>query len=95
MANIKIKGRTESIIISNDLAKKIKLLKFGDENGNNKASSTDLIDLGEWAGEIGEIRSIEIEKPRTNSYTQPDLTEEERANVRVLLEKYKPDFLKR
>ncbi len=64
MALIKIKGRKDALTIPDDVARKIKQRKFGDESrGVEKALSNDLVDLGdEWSGEYGQIVSIELER---------------------------------
>lgn len=67
MALIYIKRKREPIEVSNDRARKIKQLRFGDPDGsgNNKAEPTEMIDLGdEWAGELGQIVSVEMTKER-------------------------------
>lgn len=80
MALISIKGRKEPIEISNEIARKIKHRWCGDVNtGAGKADKTDILDLGEWAGEYGAIRSIELDrgpapapkvKPVQNKFTR-------------------------
>ena len=63
-ARVFIKGRKEPIEIENDRARKLKVLRFGDANGNGKADPLQGIDLGdEWAGEIGKIATIELDRP--------------------------------
>ena len=64
MAKIKIRGRLEPIEIENEKAQKVKDRKFG-FNGVEKAEPTDLVDLGEWAGEYSRI--VEIEMTKTSS----------------------------
>lgn len=62
-ARVFIKGRKEPIEIENDRARKLKILRFGDANGNGKADPMQGIDLGdEWAGELGKISSVELER---------------------------------
>lgn len=61
MARIKIRGRQEYIEIENDRAKKLKLLKFGDDT-HPAAAPTELVDLGDWSGELGRVVEIEMTK---------------------------------
>lgn len=63
MARIRIKGRTEEIIVDNDKARRIKARWAGDPQNNiTKADRGDILDLGEWSGEYGSIRSIELDR---------------------------------
>lgn len=83
MALIEIKGRKEKIVIDNMRAVKIKVLRFGDIDGNGAVDPKDGIDLGDWAGEIGMIRSVEIEKSKIyNNDQEPELTPAQKENVR-------------
>lgn len=64
---IYIKRKKDPIEVTEDRARKIKLLRFGND-GENKADPEELIDLGdEWAGKLGEITAVEIKKdvPKT------------------------------
>lgn len=63
MATIKIRGRLEPITIENDRAYKVKQRKFG-LDGVEKAEPTDVVDLGDWAGEYSRIVEIEMTKER-------------------------------
>lgn len=63
MALIYIRARREPIEIENERARKIKALRFGDINGENKADPSEMIDLGDaWAGELGRIVAVEMTK---------------------------------
>lgn len=63
MAKIKIIGRREPIEIDNEKARAIKRMRFGDLDGNGKVDPKEDIDLGdEWAGKIGQIDWIELDK---------------------------------
>lgn len=63
MAKITIKGRKEPIEVENEIAKRVKSRWCGDPTtGAGKAQKDDILDLGEWAGEYGSIRSIELDK---------------------------------
>lgn len=73
MALIKIRGRLEPITIDDARAKKIKERKFGVEGRVEKALPTELIDLGEWAGEYGRIVEIELSRA-----AEPDRRDEDR-----------------
>ncbi len=65
MANLKIKGRTENLIISNEKALRLK------EQWFSKSVPRDTkVDLGLWSGEMGEIKQINIENEVT--YDTPD-----------------------
>lgn len=79
MALVYIRRKKEPIEIDNDRARKIKLLRFGDINGNGKADPSELVDLGdEWAGELGQIAAVEITKERP-AVVQVDPEAERRA----------------
>lgn len=63
MALVHIKKRQDPIVISNERARKIKVMRFGTEANDYKDAldPRELIDLGDlWAGEIGEIKGIEL-----------------------------------
>lgn len=63
MAQIIIKGRKDPIVVDNDTAKRVKSRWCGDPTtGAGKAQKDDILDLGEWAGEYGAIRSIELDR---------------------------------
>jgi hypothetical protein len=65
MAMIKIKNRSDLIIIPNEMGIRIKDKWLGNsEKKIGKANKNDVLDLGEWAGEYGQISSIEIEKEK-------------------------------
>lgn len=74
MAFIYIRGRREPIEIENDRARKIKALRFGDINGENKADPSEMVDLGDdWAGELGKITAVEItKKPVERAKSDPE-----------------------
>lgn len=68
MALIFIKRRKEPIEISDERARKIKNLRFGDIDGIGKAEPTEMIDLGdEWAGELGQIIAVELTKKKSTT----------------------------
>lgn len=72
MAKIFIKSRKEPLEIPNEKAKQIKLRWCGDSNtGAGKAERDDILDLGEWAGEYGSIRSIELDRFTPPPKTRP------------------------
>lgn len=79
MAFIKVKGRREPIEISNERARKIKALRFGDGiSESSKSDPTEMIDLGdEWAGELGQIVAIELtrDRPVVQQQTDPQADE--------------------
>ena len=85
MAIIKIKGRADPIIVSNDIARKVKQMKFGDEENHIvKAQSSDLVDLGDqWSGEFSRIVEIELDKLKVyrEEEKEPELTEIEKKEV--------------
>lgn len=86
MAIIYIKGKQDPIHVPNDKAAKIKQRWLGDpEFDIPKAEYTDIIDLGEWAGEYGQIKGIEIEKVESHKeFTPPRIeTPEEHARTRA------------
>lgn len=63
MAKIRIIGRSEEITVDNEKARKIKSRWLGDESkGIPKAEKGDLLDLGDWSGTYGSIRSIELDR---------------------------------
>ena len=77
MAFIYIRKRREPIEVENERARKIKLLRFGNQDGEGKADPSDLIDLGDdWAGEIGQISSVEITKTRPQEVKVDPLKEQ-------------------
>jgi len=85
MAKIKIRGRFEPIEIDNARAQKVKDRKFGN-NGIEKAEATDVVDLGEWAGEYGRIVEIEMTiAEKRNSHEQDRATQEEEERRRQWL----------
>jgi hypothetical protein len=82
MALVFIKRKKEPVEISNERARRIKVLRFGDQFGENKAEPTELVDLGdEWAGEIGQIVSVEITKDRPHEKIVEDPDKEYRAFI--------------
>lgn len=70
MATIKIRGRTDALIVDDSVAKKIKDRKFGVEGHVTKAEPNDLLEIshggGTWCGEYGRITEIDI--PRVTEY---------------------------
>lgn len=79
MALIYIKRRKEAIEVSNERAQALKDVWIG-ANGKDKMDEHELVDLGEWSGEIGQIVSIEmtkIEAPKPR--VQDEIEEENRA----------------
>jgi hypothetical protein len=66
MAFVFIKSRREPIRVSNERGRALKKLRFGEigKHGEmiGKSDPHDDIDLGDWAGEIGQIKAVEIEK---------------------------------
>lgn len=63
MALVKIKRRNDLVRISNERAQKLKVILHGDPAAAILPSPrTDRVDLGEWAGEISEISSIELDR---------------------------------
>ena len=87
MANIFIKGKKDTIYLSNERAKKIKQRWLGD--GIEKASGNEILDLGEWCGEYSQIKAIEMEKeiPVTEQREEFYLTEEEKKFIEEEKEK--------
>lgn len=79
MATIKIKGRTDPLRIPNDRARKLKERWLGDPNRSiEKAPRTDIIDLGDWCGEYGQIASIELDKAPPSEHVDDQHKEDER-----------------
>lgn len=63
MAKIKIIGRREVIEVDGTKARQIKILRFGDSHGVGKVDPMTDIDLGDsWAGKIGQIDWIELDR---------------------------------
>lgn len=81
MAIINIKGR-ESIKISNDRARELKDLLFDANQPRNL-----LIDLGSWSGELGSVRSIELDKDEVKGEPVENI-EKRQQEERELLEKF-------
>ncbi len=71
LAQIKIRGRLEPLIIDNERALKLKKKKFGSDL-IQKAEPTDLIDLGEWSGEYSRIIEIEMTSGKDTTETSFD-----------------------
>lgn len=62
MAKIHLRNRPVPIEVPNEMAKKIKKRWLGDpENNIPRAAKQDVIDLEEWCGEYGLIKSIELD----------------------------------
>lgn len=75
MASIKIKGRDDPVFLPNEKAFKIKQRWTGDpERGVPKAARNDIVDLGDWSGEYGSIRTIELDK---FTFGKPDALDED------------------
>lgn len=89
MAIIKIRGRLEEIIVSNERAIRIKQLWAGDPGKNISPSpKTDIVDLGAWTGELGRIVSIELnsmEIKRENAVEIEQRRQDERTREWVAL----------
>ncbi len=63
MARIVVRRRKEPVIVSEERGRRVKQLRFGDENGNGKVDPETEIDLGDdWAGRVDQIVSVEIIK---------------------------------
>lgn len=61
---ITIRRRKEPVEVDEHRARKVKLLRFGDVEGNGKADPDTDIDLGDaWSGKIDQIVSVEIVSP--------------------------------
>lgn len=69
MATINIKGRADPIIVSSERARIVKKNWCGD----NPVPRDQILDLGEWAGEYGQIKSVELEK--LIKYDSPEFEE--------------------
>lgn len=58
---ITIRRRKDPVEVDEERGRKIKVLRFGDVNGNNKAEPDMDIDLGDdWSGKLDQIVSIEF-----------------------------------
>jgi hypothetical protein len=72
MAKIFIKGRNEPLEVQNEIAKQVKHRWCGDvSTGAGKAEKSDIVDLGDWAGEYGQIRCIELDRYIPPARTRP------------------------
>lgn len=78
MSNIYIKRRRDPIVISEDRAVKLKQAWL------TNPKSEDIIDLGEWSGEISQIVSIEIEKKQTSNPIKNFADENYKARKEIL-----------
>lgn len=88
MAIIKIKGRTDPIRIPNDRARTLKARWLGDPARQvEKAPRGDLVDLGDWCGEYGQIASIELDKAPPVPKEENDAKDEDR--LRLANEKFR------
>lgn len=77
MALISIKGRKDPIEVPNDIARKVKRRWLGVfETGEGKAEKTDVLDLGDWAGEYGQIKSVELDKFQSKPKSKAVFSEE-------------------
>lgn len=63
MAKVRIKRKLELLTIDDDRARSLKNRWLG-INGASKAEVTELLDLGSWAGNYGQIDGVEIETER-------------------------------
>ena len=79
MAQIYIKRKKEPLVISNTRA--IALKKMWIEN----PKSSDLIDLGDWSGELAQIVSIEMDSDTYKVPTVKDFAEENVKNRQAIL----------
>ena len=90
MAHIKIKGRLEPITVSNERAIRLKALRFGDPYKKlSPAPLTDVVDLGDWSGEIGRISEVELDR-RQSSVAPQEISENELRKTSQELAKLKP-----
>lgn len=65
---VTIRRRKEPVEVDEERGRKIKLLRFGDVDGNGKAEPDTDIDLGdEWSGKLDQIVSIEFVKVSENN----------------------------
>lgn len=83
MATIKIRGRTDSIYLDDERAKKIKDRKFGTPL-IAKADANELIDLGDWSGEYGRIIEIEISKKEQEDWRAVERRAQKEQDERLL-----------
>lgn len=85
LSSIHIKGKVEPILISADRAKIIKQKWAGD----NPVPRNQVLDLGSWCGEYGQIKSIEIEKPKKYDDPEPielELTPDQKIERRKIID---------
>lgn len=83
MPYIKIKGRIEPITVTGEVARKIKDRWVGNEaKGIKKAERSDVLDLGEWCGEYGQIKEIDtkVESARAPEKPDPSIAEAQAQN---------------
>lgn len=98
MAIIHIAGRKETIRVTNERGRQIKLNRFGDDF-HSKVDPNDDLDLGDvWAGKYGQIRAVEIEVeiPKTIKVQEweREPTREERERGRELIAKARKNLEK-
>jgi len=63
MAEIHIRGRSEALTVSNEKARRIKTLRFGDPQKKILPERPDtLVDLGDWSGELRKITAIDLDR---------------------------------
>lgn len=76
MALIHIKKRATPIELDFERARKLKQRKYG-YDGISKAENTDQVDLGEWAGQYGEIISIDTSVDRSRRSNEKVYSDQE------------------
>lgn len=75
MATLYIKRKQDPFTIEDERARAVKNRLFG-LNGAAKASPLDLVDLGVWSGQYGQISSIEIEGDKRRDEWTESVTKE-------------------
>lgn len=94
MATIKIKGRLEPVRISNERAKELKILLWGNPATQAPASpKTDRVDFGIWEGELSQIGAIDLDYENKLSasevFTESDLNLTEKEIYTFKAKKFK------
>ena len=65
MAYIRVIGRREPIEVGDTLAREVKKAKWGTPEMAPTKQSSDLIDIGNWVGSYGEIKSVDFTQKTT------------------------------
>lgn len=93
---IKIKGEERPVRVSDDVARKLKITKYGRLPEIPPSDPNDEIDLGDkWSGKLKFIDSIVIESDSKEKPPDPPLTPVEKENLKETLRKHREECIRR